>query len=220
MQVPGLSPQDPIRIVLADDHTIVREALATLLESVPGFEVVAQASSGEELLRVIDFQRPDIVLTDVSMPGLDGIEALARLRERHPGLPVVVLSMLDGVDVIKRAVASGARGYLLKNASRQELEHAVRTVTASGQYFSPAIAAILLRKDSDGPSQLLTERQIEILRLIATGHSSKEIGFQLGLSSKTVDVHRAHIMQRLDIHDIASLTRYALKNGVVRDSSD
>jgi DNA-binding NarL/FixJ family response regulator len=217
--VPASSPDVPIRIVLADDHTIVREALATLLESIPGFEVVAQAASGEELLRVIDFQRPDIVLTDVSMPGLDGIEALARLRERYRELPVVVLSMLDGIDVIKRAVASGARGYLLKNASRQELEHAVRTVTASGQYFSPAIAGILLRKDSDGPSQLLTERQIEILRLIATGHSSKEIGFKLGLSSKTVDVHRAHIMQRLDIHDVATLTRYALKNGVVRDSS-
>jgi len=217
--VPASSPDSPIRIVLADDHTIVREALASLLESVPGFEVVAQASSGEELLQVVDFQRPDIVLTDISMPGLDGIEALARLRERFPELPVVVLSMLDGVDVIKRAVAGGARGYLLKNASRQELEHAVRTVRASGQYFSPAIASILLRKDSDGPSQLLTERQIEILRLIATGHSSKEIGFELGLSSKTVDVHRAHIMQRLDIHDIATLTRYALKNGVLRDAS-
>jgi two-component system, NarL family, nitrate/nitrite response regulator NarL len=216
--VPTRPADAPIRIALADDHTLVREALGSLLGSIPGFEVVGEAASGDELLRLIEFRRPDIVLTDISMPGLDGIGAVARLHELYPELPVVVVSMLDSVDVIKRAVASGARGYLLKDASRRELEHAVRTVMADGSYFSPAIASRLLQKQPAGPGELLTQRQIEILRLIAAGLSSKQIGFELGLSSKTVDVHRARIMQRLDIHDVASLTRYALKNRVLEDS--
>jgi DNA-binding NarL/FixJ family response regulator len=203
------------RIVLADDHALVRDGLRLLLESIPGLTVIAEASSGEELVRQVAVDCPDLVVTDVSMPGMGGIEAIGRLHGLHPGLPVIVLSMCDTIEVIRGAVASGVRGYVLKSASWRELEHAVRTVIASGQYFSPAIAGILLRKDAEGPSLPLTVRQVEILKLIASGFSSGKIGSWLGLSPGTVDVHRARIMQRLGIHDIAGLTRYAVGNGLL-----
>jgi DNA-binding NarL/FixJ family response regulator len=159
---------------------------------------------------------PDVVMTDISMPGMDGIAAIAHLSKSRPQVRLLVLSMYDTVDFVKRAVSSGACGYLMKDAPPYELEQAIRSVMATGTYFSPAIAQRLLQPSEPTASDELTERQIEILRLIAQGKASKEIAFELGLSPKTVDVHRARIMERLHLSDIASLTLYAVRKGLIK----
>ena len=159
---------------------------------------------------------PDVVMTDISMPRMDGITAIAQIHARHPKVRMLVLSMYDTVDFVKRAVANGACGYLMKDAPPFELEQAVRSVMATGSYFSPAIAQRLLQPSEPTIDDELTTRQIEILRLIAQGRASKEIAFELGLSPKTVDVHRARIMERLRLNDIASLTLYAVRKGLIK----
>lgn len=205
-----------ITVVIADDHDLVRMAMKALLETIPGVQVLAEARSGDELLALLRTVRPQVVMTDISMPGLDGIAAIAALRAEHGALPVLVLSMHGTQDVIKRAVAAGANGYLLKSASKQELEQALRTVVGTGSWFSGELARLLLEKGEPTPTELLTARQVEILTLLAGGNSSKEIAFALGLSSKTVDMHRARIMERLGIADLAGLTRYAVRHGLVQ----
>ncbi len=204
----------PLRVVLADDHDLVRCGIRLLLEQ-GDVEVVGEARNGEELLGVVNALRPDVVMTDLDMPLLDGLGAIEALRGRYPGMRVLVLSMHDDIDMLRRAVASGADGYLLKTAPSDELAHAVRTVSASGRYFSSQMAMRLLEAREPAPGELLTERQLEVLKRIATGESSKEIAFHLGLSSKTVDVHRARVMERLGIADVAGLTRYALRNRLI-----
>lgn len=205
-----------VRIVLADDHDLVRSGIKALLSMVAGAEVIAEARSGQELINVVEALTPDLVMTDISMPGMDGITAIAHLRQSRPGVRLLVLSMYDTVDFVKRAVASGANGYLMKDAPPFELEQAVKSVMATGSYFSPAIAQRLLQPSEPTIQEELTERQIEILTLIAQGRASKEIAYDLGLSPKTVDVHRARIMERLQINDIASLTLYAVRKGLIK----
>jgi DNA-binding NarL/FixJ family response regulator len=208
-------PTTPLRIVLADDHDLVRSGIKALLTMIDGVEVVAEARDGSELLSLLDGVMPDIVMTDVSMPGMDGITAIARIHDRYPALKVLVLSMYDTVDFVKRAIASGACGYLMKDAPPFELEQALRSIMTMGSYFSPAIARRLMQPSEPTVYDELTQRQIEILKLIAKGRASKEIAFELGLSSKTVDVHRARIMDRLHLNDIASLTLYAVRKGLI-----
>jgi DNA-binding NarL/FixJ family response regulator len=203
-------------VVLADDHELVRGGIVGLIELLPGVEVLAEASSGEELLAVLENVTPDLVITDIHMPGIDGLEAVARIRKRHPALPILTLSMYDTADVVQRAVASGANGYLMKNAAPSELQHAVQAMLTTGSYFNAKVARMLLERVETRADDGLTERQLEILAMIASGLSSKEIGFQLGLSPKTVDVHRARIMERLQVRDVASLTRYAVRRGLVK----
>jgi DNA-binding NarL/FixJ family response regulator len=210
------SRQLPVRIVLADDHDLVRSGIKALLSMIEGVEVIAEARDGEELIQLVDSLQPDIVMTDISMPRMDGIAAISQIHARHPQIPMLVLSMYDTVDFVKRAVASGACGYLMKDAPPFELEQAVRSVMATGSYFSPAIAQRLLQPSEPTIDDELTTRQIEILKLIAQGRASKEIAFELGLSPKTVDVHRARIMDRLRLNDIASLTLYAVRKGLVK----
>jgi DNA-binding NarL/FixJ family response regulator len=204
------------QVILADDHELVRSGIAGLIELLPGVEVIAEASSGEELVSLLETVTPDLVITDIHMPGIDGLEAVGRIRERHPTLPVLVLSMHDTAGFVQRAVASGANGYLMKNAAPSELQHAVETMLATGSYFNARVARMLLEKVDSCADDQLTERQVEILSMIASGLSSKEIGCRLGLSPKTVDVHRARIMERLQVRDIASLTRYAVRRGLVK----
>jgi len=204
-----------IRVVLADDHDLVRSGIKALLAMIGGVEVVAEARDGKELLALLAHVTPDLVLTDLSMPGMDGIAAIAEIHDKYPHLKVLVLSMYDTVDFVKRAMANGACGYLLKDASPFELEQALRSVLTMGSYFSPAIAQRLMQPSEPTASDNLTQRQIEILKLIAQGRASKEIAFELGLSSKTIDVHRARIMDRLQLNDIASLTRYAVRQGLI-----
>ena len=204
------------RIVLADDHDLVRSGIKALLSMIRGVEVVAEARDGAELVRLVEKLHPDIVMTDISMPVMDGIAATAEIRARAPKVRVLVLSMYDTVDFVKRAVANGACGYLMKDAPPFELEQAVRSVMTTGTYFSPAIAQRLLQPAEPTVDDELTHRQVEILKMIAEGRGSKEIAFELGLSPKTVDVHRARIMERLQLNDIASLTRYAVRKGLVK----
>jgi DNA-binding NarL/FixJ family response regulator len=205
-----------IRIVLADDHDLVRSGIKALLSMVEGVQVIAEARDGKELIGLVEDLNPDIVMTDISMPGMDGITAIAEIHSKHPEVRLLVLSMYDTVDFVKRAVANGACGYLMKDAPPMELEQAVRSVMASGSYFSPAIAQRLLQPSEPTVDDELTHRQVEILRLIAQGRASKEIAYELGLSPKTVDVHRARIMERLRLNDIASLTLYAVRKGLVK----
>jgi DNA-binding NarL/FixJ family response regulator len=209
------SPQT-IRVVLADDHDLVRSGIKALLSMVEGVEVIAEARNGEELVGLVDSLMPDVIMTDISMPGMDGITAISQIHAKHPQARLLVLSMYDTVDFVKRAVANGACGYLMKDAPPFELEQAVRSVMATGSYFSPAIAQRLLQPSEPTVDDELTHRQVEILRLIARGRASKEIAYELGLSPKTVDVHRARIMERLRLNDIASLTLYAVRKGLIK----
>jgi DNA-binding NarL/FixJ family response regulator len=212
-RVPGLAR---IRIVLADDHDLVRAAIKALLSLMEGAEVIAEAREGGELIQLVDDLKPDIVMTDISMPpGMDGIAAISEIHARHPRIPVLVLSMYDTLDFVRRAVACGASGYLMKDASPFELDLAVRSVMNTGAYFSSSIAQRLLQPAEPAMEARLTARQVEILTQVAQGRASKEIAFKLGLSAKTVDVHRARIMERLCLNDIASLTRYALREGLI-----
>jgi DNA-binding NarL/FixJ family response regulator len=205
-----------IRVVLADDHDLVRSGIKALLTMVEGVQVIAEARDGRELITLVESLNPDVVMTDISMPGMDGITAIAEIHSRHPQVRLLVLSMYDTVDFVKRAVANGACGYLMKDAPPFELEQAVRSVMATGSYFSPAIAQRLLQPSEPTVDDELTHRQVEILKLIAQGKASKEIAYELGLSPKTVDVHRARIMERLHLNDIASLTLYAVRKGLVK----
>ncbi|MDB5957906.1 MAG: putative response regulator, NarL [Ramlibacter sp.] len=207
---------DSIEVVLADDHDLVRTGIKALLLAIPGVRVVGEARDGHELLALLTGHLPDVVVTDISMPRLDGLTALARIKAQYPQLPVLVLSMYDTADFIKRAVASGADGYVLKGSSAHELEQALRSVVLTGSYFSAAITQQLLKPTEPEAGQELTERQVEVLTMMARGRSAKEIGFELGLSSKTVDAHRARIMERLGLNDIASLTLYAVRKGLVK----
>jgi DNA-binding NarL/FixJ family response regulator len=204
------------QVVLADDHDLVRGGIVGLIELLPGVEVMAEASSGEELLTLLESVTPDLVITDIHMPGINGLEAVARIRQRQPALPILVLSMYDTADFVQRAVASGANGYLMKNAAPSELQHAVQAMLAAGSYYNAKVARMLLERVETCAEDGLTERQVEILSMIARGLSSKEIGYELGLSPKTVDVHSARIMERLQVRDVASLTRYAVRRGLIK----
>jgi DNA-binding NarL/FixJ family response regulator len=205
-----------IGVVLADDHDLVRGGLKAMLEMMPEVDVLGEARDGNELLAHLDCVRPDLVITDISMPGLDGLTALTHIRERQPQLRVLVISMYDSAEFVRRAVANGASGYLTKQAAPRELREAVRAMAATGSYFSAAVARLLLASQRPDPGNDLTQRQIEVLTLLASGLSSKEIAHELGLSSKTVDVHRGRIMERLELRDVASLTRYAVRKGLIQ----
>ena len=210
------APSQTVRVVLADDHDLVRSGIKALLSMVEGVQVIAEARDGKELIALVDDLLPDVVMTDISMPGMDGITAIAEIHSKHPDVRLLVLSMYDTVDFVKRAVTNGACGYLMKDSPPFELEQAMRSVMATGSYFSPAIAQRLLQPSEPTADDELTHRQVEILKLIAQGRASKEIAYELGLSPKTVDVHRARIMERLNLNDIASLTLYAVRKGLIK----
>lgn len=210
------APPAKTRIVLADDHALARAGFRMLLEQQPGTEVIAEARDGAELVSLAIALDPDIVFTDIEMPGMGGLEAIRAIADAAPRVRCVVLSMHEDAAMVKLASASGAAGYLMKSASAQEFAQAVQAVTARGSYWSPAVAALLLTTSEPAPEELLTERQIEIVKRMASGQSAKEIAYELDLSSKTVDAHRARIMERLQLHDVASITRYAIKHRLVK----
>jgi DNA-binding NarL/FixJ family response regulator len=203
-----------VRMILADDHALIRAGLCILLEQIEGVEVVAEAGDGDALIRLAEELEPEIVFTDIAMPGTDGLAAIRHLARTRPRMRCVAVSMHDTADMVRRAAQAGAAGYLLKNASSEELERAIGGVLTRGAYFSPGVVPLLLAPVPPGPGDLLTERQLEILKRVARGWTSKEIGHALNLSHKTVDAHRARIMDRLQLHDISALTRYALANGL------
>jgi DNA-binding NarL/FixJ family response regulator len=206
----------PIRLVLADDHVLVRSGVRALLEQLDGVQVVGEASDGREALALVARLRPHVVLMDISMPELNGLEAADRLRRDYPQIRVILLSMHADEAYVARALAVGAAGYVLKTAGAVELELAVRAVARGESYLSPEVARQVMRGPLGADGSLpLSARQREILQLIAEGNSTKQIAAKLGLSAKTVETHRANIMARLGIRDVPGLVRYAIRAGLV-----
>jgi DNA-binding NarL/FixJ family response regulator len=211
----------PIRVVVAEDHALVRAGICSLLEKLPGVEVVGEAADGREALELLKTQAPHVALLDISMPGMNGLEAAARAARRFPATRVILLSMHANEEYVHRALKAGVAGYLLKDSGTAELELAVRAVARGETFLSPAISKQVIsdyvrRTGAETTSlEALTPRQREILQLIAEGHTTKEIAKKLDLGVKTVETHRAALMTRLDIHDVAGLVRYAIRVGFV-----
>lgn len=210
-----------IRIVLVDDHDLVRAGFRSLLKEFPGVEVVAEASNGRAALELVEAHRPDIVLMDIMMPELNGLDATARIAAKHPDVRSIILSMNETEEYVLQALRAGAAGYILKNVKPAELEEAIRTVARGQTYLTPAVskhvvAGYLQSAGAAGRgADQLTTRQREVLQLIAEGQTTKQIAKKLGISVKTAEGHRTQLMQALDIHDIAGLVRYAIRTGVI-----
>ena len=210
-----------IRVLLADDHKLFRAGIRSLLDTVGDVEFVAEAEDGREALDLVATHRPDVVLMDIMMPGLNGLDAAARMAREFPRTRVIMLSMNADADSVLRALRTGAVGYLVKTADPAELELAVRAVARGERFLSSAIsqhvvAACLGRVDREETSlERLTPRQREVLQLVAEGHTTKQIAGKLAIGVKTAEAYRGELMKVLDIHDIASLTRYAIRTGLV-----
>lgn len=210
-----------VRILIADDHKLVRAGLAMLIGEIPGYEVIAQADDGVSALESAIGLKPDVVLVDINMPRMSGLECLAKLREQAPEIHVLMLSMYANEEHVIRSLNLGARGYLLKDATPSELELAIRTVADGNLWLSAAVSTQVLKRygtrgqPASEKEDVLTARQQQILQRLAEGASIKEIAFELGVSIKTVETHKAQIMERLGLHDIPALVRYAIRNGIV-----
>jgi DNA-binding NarL/FixJ family response regulator len=211
-----------IRVLLVDDHVLVRAGIRSLLEKMAFVEVAGEADNGREALDLVRNSPPDVVLMDIAMKELNGLEASSRLAREFPQVKVIILSMLAKEDFVGQALRSGAKGYLLKDAATNELEKALTTVMNDGTYLSSTVSkmvanrTISLDNSTQSPLDHLTPRQREILQLIAEGKSTKEIAFMLEVSAKTVETHRALLMDRLGIHDVPGLVRYAIRIGLVQ----
>jgi DNA-binding NarL/FixJ family response regulator len=209
------------RVLLADDHDLVRAGIRSLLEKMTGIEVVAETGNGREAIELTKTLLPDVILMDIAIPGLNGLEALARLTKELPAVKVIILSMYTNEEYVLQALRAGARGYLVKDVAVNELELAIRAVTRGEIHLSPRVSnrviGSYLERLGNEPSlrEELTPRQREIVQLIAEGNSTKDIAFLLKVSVKTVEAHRAQVMARLGIHDVVGLVRYAMRMGLV-----
>ena len=213
----------PVRVLLADDHALVRAGIRALLTALPAIEVVGEVADGREAVRAITSAQPHVVLMDIMMPGLNGLDATARIVKEFPAVRVVMLSMNANEEYVLQAMRAGARGYLLKNVEPTELAQAIAAVARGETYLTAAvsrhvISAYVQRTGAANSLERLTPRQREILQFVAEGYTTKEIASTLALSVKTIEMHRAQLMEALDIHDIAGLVRYAIRMGIV--SSD
>lgn len=210
-----------IRVVLADDHTVVRAGIRAMLERIDGIEILGEASNGREALLLVELHRPHLLLTDIGMPEMNGLELTARVAKEFPNVRVVILSMHATEEYVWQALRAGAAGYLLKDTDVGELELAIRSVTEGKSYLTSAVSQQVvenyMQRLGNGTSALdiLTPRQREILQLIAEGKSTKEIAHTLRISVKTVETHRTSLMDRLQIYDIAGLVRFAMRMGLV-----
>jgi len=210
-----------IRILLADDHALVRAGLVKLLESMAEVDVVGEASDGLQLLALAEGCQPHLVLMDIAMPGLNGLEATARLQKSAPQTQVIILSMHQEDQYVRQALRNGARGYLLKDAAPLELQLAIQAVVRGDTYLSPAVTKGVMSdyaqrlRNEEAQEVPLSPRQREVLQLIAEGLSTKVIAQRLDLSVKTVESHRTLLMKQLDIHEVAGLVRYALRKGII-----
>jgi DNA-binding NarL/FixJ family response regulator len=200
-----------VRILLGDDHTVVRQGLCKILEEQPAWEVIAQASDGRQAVQQTLALIPDVAVLDIAMPLLNGIEATRQIARRAPSVHVLILSMHAEEAYVTQAVQAGAKGYLLKDSADSDLVRGVAAVAAGKSFFSPAAAKVML----DDYLRHLSEREREVLQLIAEGHSSKEVAEVLSISPATVETHRAHILQKLDVHNTAELVLYAVRRGVI-----
>ena len=216
---------DTIRVLLADDHILIRAGVRALLENIEGIDVIGEASDGRQAMELVKEHSPDILLTDIAMPGLNGLEAIARIKKSFDRLHIIVLSMHTSEEYVREALGVGAGGYIVKGADPSELELALKSVMRGELYLSPAISKSIVSHflkqspTASDPVKELTSRQREILQLIAEGQTTKDIAQLLDLSIKTVETHRTDLMKRLDIHDVAGLVRYAIRRGLISSES-
>ena len=214
-----------LRILLVDDHALVRAGMKALLQKIEGIEVAADMGDGLEAVKYVQTAPPDLVLMDIAMPGLNGLDATARIVKESPATRVILLSMHANEEYLRQALQVGASGYLLKGAELAELEMAIRTVVGGEAYLTPAVAKFTIeayREKSEGPTGPLAKlsmRQREILQLVAEGQTTKDIAHRLNLSVKTVETHRSQLMERLDIHDVPGLVRFAIRVGLIQPDS-
>jgi len=212
-----------IRVLLVDDHRILREGVRSLLAGEPGIVVIGEAEDGDSAVLQADSLKPDVVLMDMVMPRLGGLEATAKIKAQHPEIVVLIMSMHDNDEYVRQVIKAGASGYVLKGVTGRDLVRAIKAVCGGASFVDPAIAAKLVedyvhRVRGDAPSDpvdVLTPREQEILALLAEGHSNHEIAVRLYLSKKTVETHRANIMRKLDLHDVTGLVKYALRRGII-----
>jgi DNA-binding NarL/FixJ family response regulator len=211
-----------LRVVIVEDHALVRAGMRALLQKIEGIEVVSDVGDGWEAVKSVKADSPDVVLMDIAMPGLNGLDATSRIVRESPTTRVILLSMHANEEYFQQALQVGASGYLLKGAELAELELALKTVARGETYLTPAVAKYAInayREKSEGPSGPLTRlstRQREILQLIAEGQTTKDIAQRLNLSVKTVETHRSQLMERLDIHDVPGLVRFAMRVGLIQ----
>jgi len=215
---------DQIRILLADDHTLMRGGIRLLLERQPDFKVVAEAGNGREAVALAETENPGVVVMDIGMPQLNGIDAARQMVTRDPKIAVIILSMHSDESYVLRALKAGARGYLLKDSAEAELIKAVRSVCEGRTYFSPAISRMMLEdyirqlqhRNEEDSYELLSAREREILQLVAEGKSNKEVANLLNVSVYTVETHRTHILQKLNLHSVPELILYAVRKGIIK----
>jgi DNA-binding NarL/FixJ family response regulator len=213
-----------IRVLLVDDHTILREGVRALLANEPEIVVVGEAGDGREALEKVETLHPDIVLMDMVMPRMNGLEATGHIKRQHPEVKVLILSMYDDDEYVQQVIQAGASGYVLKGMAADDLILAIREVKAGSSFLNPTVAAKLIedyvrrvRGDAgDAGDEPLTAREREVLKLIAEGNTNQEIADVLCLSRKTVESHRANIMRKLDMHDVTELVKYSLRTGLIR----
>jgi DNA-binding NarL/FixJ family response regulator len=209
-----------IKILIADDHPVVRKGLWSCLSAKTNFKIVGEASDGAAAIQKVKELAPDVVLMDIEMPEKDGLEVTTVLRKESPNVKVLILSMQSNRDTVLRIIKAGARGYVLKDAPTDELARAIESVNIGEAFFSPPVAQIALNQyltdtDDTKPLAKLSERESEVVALIAEGKSNKEIAMHLGIGVRTIETHRERIMRKLDIHSVAGLTRFAIANGLV-----
>lgn len=215
--------QTKIKIVLAEDHTILREGLKALLSADPKFEIIGEVEDGREALRCVDKLAPDLILMDLSMPRMSGMEAIREIKKRYPGTRVIALTVHKTEEYLHTTLQAGADGYVLKDATHAELVLAIKNVMKGKSYLSPGVSEKVIEgylqgKEgviADSPWQTLSQREREVLKLIAEGYKNKEIAQDLCISLKTVEKHRANLMKKLDLHNAAALTVYAMEKGLV-----
>ena len=212
-----------VRVLLADDHELVRKGLRALIERQPDLEVAGEAADGREAVELCEQMKPDVVVMDIAMPRLNGIEATGQIVKRNPATGVIMLSMHSDEGYLTRALAAGAKGYLLKDSAEADLLLAIDTVAKGKPFFSPSIGAALLedyvrqlqQRGLTDSYELLTDREKEILQLLAEGKSNKEVAALLNLSPYTVETHRTHLMQKLNLHNTAEIVLYAVRKGII-----
>ena len=214
---------NPVRILLADDHIVMRNGLRLLLERQPHLQVVGEAADGRQAVALSESANPDVVIMDIAMPNLNGIEATRQIVNHSPRMAIAILSMHSDESYVIRALKAGARAYLLKDSAEADLLAAVRALTEGKSFFSPAISKILVEdymrqlesRGAEDTYELLTNREREILQLLAEGRTNKEVANMLNLSLYTVETHRMHILQKLNMHSVPELILYAVRKGII-----
>ena len=211
------------KVLLVDDHTLFREGIRALLSTAPDIEVIGEAADGKQAIELAEELSPDIVVMDLVMPGMAGIQAAQHLHDRHPDMKILILSMYDDDEYVCQILKSGASGYVLKRAASDDLLRAIREVDKGGSALHPTVAAKLIKDyvrkakstEQRDSGSTLTARESEILKLVAEGYTNQQIADMLGLGRKTVDTHRTNIMRKLDLHNVTALVKYALKRGLI-----